>query len=148
MSHRFAIRKLAEAQFGVNLTGNRPKFRMGLKEVVNFSDRRQDVERLSVDALPVWGAGPREAACLLVLVCYGQRHVKRPQHATNRSRKNAATTSLTEAPSRQSITLAPTNLVRVEEANRYVYGNDVESGDAVDKIRKVGDLPDGQLSTI
>jgi hypothetical protein len=67
MSHRFAIRKLAEAQFGVNLTGNRPKFRTGLKEVVNFSDRRQDVERLSVDALPVWGAGPREAACLLCL---------------------------------------------------------------------------------
>src|SRR5262249_52461346 len=61
--------------------------------------------------------------------------------------KKAATTGLTEAPSRQSITLAATNLITVKEANRYVYGNDVELRDAVDKIRKVCDLPDGRLST-
>jgi hypothetical protein len=70
-----------------------------------------------------------------VFVCYGERrHVKGLQHAPDRSRKNAATTGLTEAPSRQSITLAPTNLITVKEANRYVYGNDVELRDAVDKI--------------
>jgi hypothetical protein len=119
-----------------------------LKKVVSFSDLRQDVERLSADALRVWGAGPRHAACLLVFVCYGERrHVKGLQHAPDRSRKNAATTGLTEARSRQSITLAPTNLITVKEANRYVYGNDVELRDAVDKIRKVCDLPDGRLST-
>jgi hypothetical protein len=130
------------------LTDHGPQFRACLKKVVSFSDLRQDVERLSADALRVWGAGPRQAACLLVFVCYGERrHVKGLQHAPDRSRKNAATTGLTEAPSRQSITLAPTNLITVKEANRYVYGNDVELRDAVDKIRKVCDLPDGRLST-
>ena len=140
-------RKLVEKQLGVDFHYEIAQFVTLMQKVVNFFDLRQDVERLSADALRVWGAGPRHAACLLVFVCYGERrHVKGLQHAPDRSRKNAATTGLTEAPSRQSITLAPANLVTVEEANRYVYGNDVELRDAVDKIRKVCDLPDGRLS--
>jgi hypothetical protein len=126
-------RKLVETQLRVDFPYEIAQFGALTQKVVNFSDLRQDVERLSADAFSVRGAGTRPAACLPVFVCYGEgRHVKRLQDAPGRSRENATPTGLTEAPSCQSITLAPTNLITVDQANRYVYGHDVELGDAVD----------------
>ena len=126
-------RKLVETQLGMDFPYEIAQFGALMQKVVNFSDLRQDVERLSADAFPVRGAGTRPAACLPAFVCCREdRYVKRVQDAPGRSRENAAPAGLTEAPSCQSITLAPTNLITVDQANRYVYGHDVELGDAVD----------------